>query len=154
VTRQSAVLAVPVLAVPALVLLLAAAPAAAQDPQLRGDPAVGGRLAARWCASCHQIAPGGVRNELAPPFAGFAGDAADQPEWLRAWLSTSHPGMPNLNLGRDEISHLIAYIASLDGRCAPRLRPVPLRLRPRTVCRAGPGLRWWRLRPSPTRACR
>jgi mono/diheme cytochrome c family protein len=111
VPRRAALLLLAV----ALGVAWAASPAAAQDAA-RGDPAAGARLAAQWCASCHQIAPGGVRNELAPPFAGFAGDAADQPEWLRAWLSTSHPGMPNLNLGRDEISDLIAYIASLDGR--------------------------------------
>jgi mono/diheme cytochrome c family protein len=103
------------LAALALEIASAAAPASAQDVR-RGDPAAGARLAAQWCAACHQIAPGGVRNETAPPFAGFAGDAADQPEWLRAWLSTSHPSMPSLNLSRDEIGHLIAYIASLDGR--------------------------------------
>ncbi len=49
----------------------------------------------------------------APPFPLIANDPDKTPAYLQHWLSTSHPQMPNFNLGRREIVDLIAYIRSL-----------------------------------------
>jgi len=32
---------------------------------------------------------------------------------VSAWLAEPHPPMPNLNLSKDKIGHLIAYIETL-----------------------------------------
>jgi len=36
--------------------------------------------------------------------------------YLPAWLSTSHPTMPDFSLARDEIADLVAYIRTLGPR--------------------------------------
>lgn len=97
--------------------LLAFGSAAAQDAPARdrpGDPFEGRIIAERWCANCHSIGPGSVGLEIAPPFAGIAEMRSEAPEWLRVWLSTPHAGMPDLNLSRQEIADVIAYLQTLE----------------------------------------
>lgn len=65
--------------------------------------------------SCHIIDKQGAGTAVdpAPPFPLIANDRKKTPAYLQQWLSTSHPQMPNFNLGRREIVDLIAYIKSL-----------------------------------------
>jgi len=84
-----------------------------------GDAVRGRQLAGQWCTSCHLIGKDGPGTTIdtAPSFPTVAADArrADQ-ERLTAWLSTSHPTMPNFNLARDDIADLVAYIRTLSPR--------------------------------------
>jgi mono/diheme cytochrome c family protein len=73
----------------------------------------GHRLARQWCASCHQVEPGGGTSDLAPGFQVIADDPVRTPERLRVWLNDPHPPMPKLPLSRQEIDAILAYLDSL-----------------------------------------
>lgn len=95
--------------VAATLVSFTALPAAGQPA---GDAAAGRRLAERWCASCHAVAPGRA-SDTAPAFATMARDPKRTEAYLRAWLQRPHPRMPDFNLGRDEIDDLLAYLRTL-----------------------------------------
>lgn len=101
--------ALPLLAV----LALAAAPGV--RAQEVGNVAAGRRLAVEWCGECHTVGPDARRGavDLAPPFAVVAADPATTAFRLRAFLMTPHDRMPNLQLSRDQIDDMVAYILSL-----------------------------------------
>lgn len=83
--------------------------------QKMGDAMRGAALAESWCSSCHIIDRRGTGTTVdpAPPFPMIASDSKKTPAYLQRWLSTSHPQMPNFNLGHREIIDLVAYIRSL-----------------------------------------
>ena len=83
--------------------------------QKSGDAVRGAALAESWCSTCHIIDKRGAGTTIdpAPPFPLIANDPKKTPAYLQRWLSTSHPQMPNFNLGRREMVDLIAYIKSL-----------------------------------------
>jgi mono/diheme cytochrome c family protein len=83
--------------------------------QQLGDSAVGHKLAAEWCGSCHLIGPDIRRGavDLAPPFAEVAGDPRTTEFRLRAFLMTPHQRMPDFRLSREQTDDVIAYILSL-----------------------------------------
>lgn len=94
-----------------LVLVLALAtvwtrPAAAFDAE------AGRQLAGKWCSNCHAVETSSGADQ-APPFEAIARDRSGSPDWIRAWLSTSHPNMPDMALSRMEIESIIAYLQSL-----------------------------------------
>ncbi|MCG8692185.1 MAG: cytochrome c [Minwuiales bacterium] len=91
-------------------LCLSAATAWAQaDPV--GD---GKRIAQKWCVNCHIVEAGSNRGgDTAPPFMRIANDPETTPERLRGFLVDPHPLMPNLDLTRQEIDAIIAYMQSL-----------------------------------------
>lgn len=74
----------------------------------------GRRLAAQWCASCHQISPQAPTSDQAPPFPAMARDPAYTEARLRNWLSDPHPPMPNIPLSRREIDLLVRFIQGSD----------------------------------------
>lgn len=84
--------------------------------QTNGDAMRGADLADSWCKTCHIIdnRSGGVTVDPAPSFPAIANNPNRTTAYLQRWLSTSHPQMPNFNLGRREIVDLIAYIRSLN----------------------------------------
>lgn len=95
-----------------LVLVLAIAmvwtrPAAAFDAE------AGRQLAERWCSNCHAVEPSSGVDQ-APTFEAIAKDPARSPDWIRTWLMTPHPTMPDMGLSREEIESIIAYLQSLD----------------------------------------
>ncbi len=90
--------------------------AAAGAAEAAGDAEAGHALAQQWCTSCHVVEEGGKGPDTAPPFSAIARRHAGDPDWVRAWLSSSHPPMPNFNLAREHIDDIVAYLASL----APR----------------------------------
>ncbi len=100
-----------VIVVVVLVLALALAmvwtrPAAAFDEE------AGRQLAERWCSACHTVAPASGVDQ-APTFESIARDPAKSPDWIRAWLMTPHPTMPDMSLSRTEIEAIVSYLQSL-----------------------------------------
>lgn len=97
-----------------VLLCLAAAPAAA------ADLAHGERVARRWCAACHVVAPDQTKGaDNVSSFADIARRNADD-RALASFLADPHPRMPDMNLSRPEIADLVAYIRKLGPQ-----RPTP-----------------------------
>src|SRR6185437_14951827 len=69
-----------------------------------GDAKAGLQLAQRWCTSCHVVDAAGHGTDAAPPFATIAARRHENQAWLRAWLSSPHPRMPDVHLSNQEIS--------------------------------------------------
>ena len=89
-----------------LFICLATAPAFAADIE------AGRRIAARWCAACHMIAPDQRPGSPdAPSFAAVA-QRYDSKE-LSLILTAPYPRMPNMPLSQPEIADLVAYIRTL-----------------------------------------
>jgi mono/diheme cytochrome c family protein len=79
-----------------------------------GDAANGKLLAERWCSSCHLVSSEQASATTeAPPFATIAERPTDELDKLGALITSPHPPMPQLDLSRDQIADLVAYIASL-----------------------------------------
>lgn len=74
-------------------------------------------IASKLCSNCHAVTPdgGAVRSAAAAAtFAEIANRAAQTPERLEGFmLSPPHPTMPQVQLTRDEIAAIAAYILSL-----------------------------------------
>jgi len=77
-----------------------------------GDAESGHKLAQVWCTSCHIVDNSPQGADTAPPFPTIAERHHDR-AWIRAWLSSPHPPMPNLNLSRQQIDNVVAYLESL-----------------------------------------
>jgi mono/diheme cytochrome c family protein len=85
------------------------------QPVSAADANNGFRLASRWCASCHVIAPSqsGPSTDQAPPFATIAARPDFDAVKLTLFLLNPHPKMPDMSLSRGEAADLSAYIGSL-----------------------------------------
>ena len=89
----------------------------------QGDTEAGRTLALEVCAGCHAVLPGeGVDpdpdplpfKELVPlPFEDIANTPGVTEMMLTAWLTTSHPTMPDIVLKGEERRNVVAYILSL-----------------------------------------
>lgn len=97
----------------ALAAITLLATAAAPLTAVAADPAAGLALAQRWCANCHVVGTGVPGTDTAPAFPSLALRHGGDVDWVRAWLSTAHPRMPDLHLSRQEIDDVIAYLRSL-----------------------------------------
>src|SRR5271166_4063943 len=81
---------------------------------LAADADNGERLAQRWCASCHVVAPNQqAANADAPPFETISRTFGFNPEKLVFFLLEPHPKMPSMALTRNEAIDLAAYIGKL-----------------------------------------
>ncbi len=95
------------------VLLLALALAMVWTrPAAAFDAETGRQLAQRWCSGCHAVEPSSGIDQ-APTFEAIARDRARSPDYIRTWLMTPHPEMPDMGLSRAEIESIIAYLESL-----------------------------------------
>lgn len=93
----------------AILVLGAALAGLAGLPAAAADAAKGEALATRWCAACHLVSAAQRRaTPDAPSFAAIA-RRQDAPP-LEAFLSMSHPRMPDMALTRAEIADLSAFI--------------------------------------------
>jgi mono/diheme cytochrome c family protein len=81
--------------------------------QAAGDAVFGKDLATTWCSACHQMEGSPTTTDGARPFASMARDPKVTPDRLRGFLAKPHGQMPELNLTRQEIENLVAYIESL-----------------------------------------
>jgi len=78
------------------------------------DPTDGEKLARRWCAGCHLVAPDQpTATTDAPPFAAIARMPGFNRDKLAFFLLDPHPKMPDMGLARGEASDLADYIAKL-----------------------------------------
>lgn len=93
---------------------LVGAPAASQAAS--GDAAKGQALAKRLCSNCHIIgeeAAAATVSADVPSFKSIA-DLPDQsPERIAGRIVVPHPPMPQIDVTRNEIRDLAAYIMSL-----------------------------------------
>lgn len=90
------------------IAVLAFAPFA--GPSAAADAQNGERLARRWCASCHLVAPDQRQAGEAAPFAAIAKMPGFDEARLAFFLLHPHPRMPDMNLSRAEAADLAAYI--------------------------------------------
>ena len=96
-----------------VVLMLFAAPAAAQDDEL---VAQGKALAEAKCARCHAIGPEGESQlPIAPAFRTLSEryPVADLEEALGEGIVSGHPEMPEFVFEPDEVAALVAYLQSV-----------------------------------------
>ena len=84
--------------------------------ELNGDPLLGEAIAKRWCADCHTLGDGPTASDQAPGFRAIARGPRGTPELIRAFLTQPHAPMPQMQLSRNEIENLIAYIRQLGNR--------------------------------------
>ena len=103
---------------PLIVLALGLLSAGAQTlatAQTRGDPERDYRFAERVCAQCHANGKNesASPDSVAPNFSAIAQSPGMSEIALSVFLRTPHDTMPNLVLSVDEITDVIAYIASL-----------------------------------------
>jgi mono/diheme cytochrome c family protein len=78
------------------------------------DPDDGEKLARRWCAACHVVAPDQPRGSTeAPPFATIARMPDFSRDKLAFFLLEPHPKMPSMGLSRQEAANLADYISKL-----------------------------------------
>jgi mono/diheme cytochrome c family protein len=89
--------------------LVALAPAVA----CAADATQGETIARRWCAPCHVVSPDQKRaNADVSTFADLARRKTDNQ--LADFLTDPHPKMPDLQLSRQQIADLVAYIRGLE----------------------------------------
>lgn len=95
----------------ATAMLLPVSPASAANAE------AGKRLTERWCVSCHSPSSRSRTSDVAAPsFNAVVNRRKRTESQLRAWLSDPHPPMPQLNLTRDEIDDIVAYLEELRKR--------------------------------------
>jgi mono/diheme cytochrome c family protein len=78
-----------------------------------GNIEAGRQLVNTSCTTCH-LAPevrGGT--DAAPPFVVIARNNRNRPGWIRTWLTDPHPPMQGINLTRQQIDDVTAYLMSL-----------------------------------------
>ncbi len=91
------------------VVLAALLPASAQAA---ADAAHGEQIARRWCSPCHIVSPDQKQASAdVAPFAEVARTKTDAQ--IADFLTDPHPKMPDLQLSRDQIADLVAYIRTL-----------------------------------------
>ena len=76
-----------------------------------GNPRTGEQIAERWCTACHAAQASG--SDAAPPFTEIARRPGRSSDFFYVWLTDPHPPMPRLDLSRQDIADLIAYLISL-----------------------------------------
>ena len=102
------------LATVAAIVQIAAFPAQGQT----GDVSAGHAFARRDCITCHMVEAREAPPRLiavGPAFRAIANTPGMTATALHAFLTTSHPKMPNLILTPAEMDDVIAYILSLRG---------------------------------------
>jgi len=100
----------------AAALTSVAATTASNPAWAAGDRDAGLLLARQWCNGCHIVDASEEGTDAAPSFQSIAQHPDDNQAWVRAWLTSSHPLMPNMNLSREEIDDIVAYLSSLAKR--------------------------------------
>lgn len=94
-------------------LLLPVARLAAQDDSV--VVAEGRKLAEQWCAECHVIDRDQdfAGSDAIPTFPEVAASPAVTSAGLKAFFSSPHQQMPDIQLTQQQIDEIVAYILSL-----------------------------------------
>ena len=102
------------IAVVATVLILAVAPAFAQQ---RGSAQVGQKLVQENCSRCHAVGRTGESPlRIAPPFRELHKryPVENLAEALAEGIVTGHPTMPEFRFDPDQVEHILAYLKTLE----------------------------------------
>jgi len=91
-----------------VLLLICSAPARAA-----GDTEAGRHLAETSCSTCHATDGAAGASDIAPSFAHIANAKKGDLSWTRAWLMDPHPPMKGIDLTRQQIDNIVAYLRSL-----------------------------------------
>ncbi|HEX6142557.1 MAG TPA: cytochrome c [Geminicoccaceae bacterium] len=78
-----------------------------------GDPEQGRALVTQWCTTCHVVDRSGEGADVGPPLPALLDHDLRTPDEIRGWLADPHPPMPDLDLSRQEIEDVVAYLESL-----------------------------------------
>lgn len=78
-----------------------------------GDIDAGRQLAEASCSACHAVSPTGPGNDIAPSFVSIAKARRGDLSWTRSWLMAPHPPMKGIDLTRQQIDDVVAYLRSL-----------------------------------------
>ena len=115
--------ATPSLIARAVLAALCVLPCPTVSAQEVGDPQAGYTVAEEVCAQCHAILPGeGVSSDPEPlpfeqsvalPFEDIANTPGVTAMALFAWMTSSHPTMPDIKLTPEELRNVVSYILSL-----------------------------------------
>jgi mono/diheme cytochrome c family protein len=81
----------------------------------QGDPEAGHDIVRSWCTACHVVDLEGTGTDAGPPLPALLAGMQRSADEIRGWLADPHPPMPNLNLSRQEIDDILAYLESLTG---------------------------------------
>ena len=81
----------------------------------QGDPEAGRDIVRSWCTACHVVDLEGTGADAGPPLPALLAGKQRSADEIRGWLADPHPPMPNLNLSRQEIEDILAYLESLTG---------------------------------------
>jgi mono/diheme cytochrome c family protein len=84
-----------------------------------GNAEAGKELAARSCSACHALPSAASAADAARPFANIARAYKDDRRWIRAWLMNPHPPMKGLDLSRQQIDDIVAYLETLSVHDGP-----------------------------------
>ncbi|MDP6708578.1 MAG: cytochrome c [Alphaproteobacteria bacterium] len=85
------------------------------------DPAIGETLAKQWCTQCHVVDEGTtVGADAGPPFPALARSPKTSASAIRGFLHEPQQPMPPLELTKQDIDDLVAYIESLKAPEAPK----------------------------------
>jgi mono/diheme cytochrome c family protein len=80
-----------------------------------GDPEAGRDIVRSWCTACHVVDLEGTGTDAGPALPSLLAGQQRSADEIRGWLADPHPPMPNLNLSRQEIDDILAYLESLTG---------------------------------------
>lgn len=80
-----------------------------------GDMDAGRELAESSCSACHAVGSATAGSDSAPSFASIARAKRGDVSWTRAWLLDPHPPMKGIDLTRQQIDDIVAYLRSLAG---------------------------------------
>ena len=88
-----------------------------------GDPGAGFTVAEEVCAQCHVILPGQYfslkpkplpfEDSVPLPFEDIANTPGITEMALLAWMTSTHPTMPDIRLEAEELRDVVAYILNL-----------------------------------------
>lgn len=99
-----------------------------------GSPDKGALFADRFCSNCHLMDDGSGNAVPAgiPTFRGIANKPGQTGMHIVGVLMAPHPPMPNINLSREEIGDIIAYLQGLRAdQTLPPLLPTPSQRTPK-----------------------
>jgi mono/diheme cytochrome c family protein len=102
-----------VIKAPAIGVLVALLAVPVSPASATGNSESGRLLAQHWCSGCHALPSAHAASDVAPTFEKVARDHKGDPSWVRAWLMSPHPPMEGINLTRQQIEDVTAYLQSL-----------------------------------------
>ena len=76
-----------------------------------GNPQAGQELVLNDCTSCHGPSAAGA-HASAPQLGDIARENKKYPDWMHAWMSAPHQAKFHMNLSRQQIDDVMAYLGT------------------------------------------